>query len=86
MTDRHIAGEMKIKETNKNNRKPDSAENVTTVEEGAIWPLIVGQRIKKNNMTSTTSLREPHFVEKSRKMTMKKTSKNGWETAVSHHT
>ena len=78
VTERQIAGGMKIKEMETRiTEKPDSTENITTVVKRATGRLIFGQRIKKKSMASTTSLCEPHFVEKSQKMTTKKTSKNG---------
>ena len=61
-------------------------ENVTTAEKRAAGRLIFGQIRNRKNMTSVTLFWGAHFVEKSQKMTMKKTSNNGWEKAVHHRT
>ena len=39
-----------------------------------------------NKVTPTTSLWDPHCVEKFNKITMKKILENGWDTEVNHCT
>ena len=65
---------------------PVSTEHLTTVEKRATGRLIVGRIINRKKITLKTYLWEPNYVEKYWKMKMNKTSKNGWETAVHHHT
>ena len=72
VSERQISGEMKIKETKPIiAENPASTENVTTAGKRSVGMLIVGRRRKINNTTSTISLWEPHYVEKSQKMTKK---------------
>ena len=62
-----------------------STENSKNVEREVTWWLIVGQiTVKRKTMTSTASLWEPHYVDKSKKTKKKKILKNGWETEVCH--
>ena len=48
--------------------------------------LVVELRRNNNNITSTTSLWDPHYLEKSQKMKKKNTLKNVWDTAAHHCT
>ena len=69
---------MKIKETKTRiTEYPNLTENVTTMGKRATGWLVVDQIIKKNRMLSTNSFWEPKFVDKSKKMTINNTSKNG---------
>ena len=72
---------------NKTARKPRFNGNATTEVKEDTGLLIVGRRREKIKiMTSTTSSREPHSMYKFKKITLKKISKNGLETAERHHT
>ena len=56
-TERHIYGEMKIKETKTRiTENLDSTENVATVEKRSTGRLIVSKRRKRKNMMLTTYL------------------------------
>ena len=70
-------------ETTKITENPASTENSTTVEKEDTGKLIVGRiKGKIKTMTSTTSLWEPHSVEKSKKMTRKNITNNSREKEV----
>ena len=57
---------------------PTSTGNATTAEKEVTRLLIVGRRKeKRKTMTLKISLWDPHSVEKFKKITMKKTPKNG---------
>ena len=90
-TERHFVGETEIQEmttetTKRITENPASMDNTTTMEREDTWRLIVGRRIKRNKMTSTTFFWEPQYAEKYQNMTRRNISNNGWEILVHHRT
>ena len=79
-TERHTAGETKTKTETTIRLKEitSSTGNAKTVIKEVTGLLIVGRRQENRNMmTSTTYLWEQHYVEKSKKRTIKKILNNG---------
>ena len=61
-----------------------SMASSTTVEKKATQQFIVGKIRKRNKMTLSNVLWEPHYVEKYQKIINNNTLKNGWDT-VEHN-
>ena len=91
-TERQIVEEIEINEMKtetatrikENHASTDNATNVEKEDTGQL--IAVRRKVNRNTMTSTSSLWETHSVENPKNTTMEKITRNGWETAVRHHT